>query len=119
MGIEVPNLEGDALRAVKHRGNPLQIIAAAGSGKTEVVSQRVADLISEGAAPDSIVAFTFTEKAAKELKSRIEQRVESRMGKQAVDRLAAMATGGSPSCSIVLAGMSALTGFCVSGAARG
>jgi DNA helicase-2/ATP-dependent DNA helicase PcrA len=77
MGIQVPKLEGDALRAVQHRGRPLQIIAAAGSGKTEVVSQRVADLVAEGVAPNSIVAFTFTEKAAEELKRRIELRVEA------------------------------------------
>ena len=42
----------------------MQIIASAGSGKTEVVSQRVADLLAEGVRPDAIVAFTFTERAA-------------------------------------------------------
>jgi ATP-dependent DNA helicase UvrD/PcrA len=54
-----PVLEGDALAAVKHRGSHLQIIAAAGSGKTEVVSQRVADLLADGVPPAGIVAFTF------------------------------------------------------------
>lgn len=82
-----PQLEGDALKAVRHRGSALQIIASAGSGKTEVVSQRIAALLEAGAAPQSIVAFTFTEKAAKELKRRTELRVEARMGKNTVDRL--------------------------------
>ncbi len=82
-----PQLEGDALKAVCHRGSPVQIIASAGSGKTEVVSQRVAALIEAGENPQTIVAFTFTEKAAKELKRRTEVRVEARMGKGYVDKL--------------------------------
>ena len=45
-----PELEGDALAAVRHRGSHLQIIASAGSGKTEVVSQRVVDLLADGRA---------------------------------------------------------------------
>jgi|GEM_PF-375079 len=52
------------------KGN-LQIIACAGSGKTTVVSQRIVRLIKNGALPKTIVAFTFTEKAAEELKTRI------------------------------------------------
>src|SRR5919197_5620060 len=59
-----PRLEGTALAAVRHRGSHLQIIAAAGSGKTEVVSQRVADLLADSVAAGAIVAFTFTERAA-------------------------------------------------------
>jgi len=82
-----PQLEGDALSAVKHRGSHVQIIAAAGSGKTEVVAQRAADLLADGAPAGSIVAFTFTERAADELKNRIVHRVEDRLGTAAVDRL--------------------------------
>lgn len=59
-----PQLTGPALEAVRHRGGHVQIIAAAGSGKTEVVSQRAVDLLAEGLPADSIVAFTFTERAA-------------------------------------------------------
>ncbi len=71
----------------------MQIIASAGSGKTEVVSQRVADLLAEDARPDAIVAFTFTERAAAELKERIEARVTARLGASALDRLNGLFVG--------------------------
>ena len=51
----IPRLEGDAQAAVEHRGGHLQIIASAGSGKTEVVSQRIAALLAEGTKPESLV----------------------------------------------------------------
>lgn len=88
-----PELTGPALDAVRHRGGHIQIIAAAGSGKTEVVSQRVADLLAEGLAAESIVAFTFTERAADELNSRIAHRVEDRLGTAALDRLSSLFVG--------------------------
>ena len=90
---EGPRLAGDALRAVRHRGGHVQIIAAAGSGKTEVVSQRVADLLADGVAPDAVVAFTFTERAAEELGNRIARRVEQRLGPSALDRLGGLYVG--------------------------
>lgn len=65
----------------------MQIIAAAGSGKTEVVSQRVAQLLADGQPAESIVAFTLTERAADELKNRIAHRVEDKLGTAALDRL--------------------------------
>ena len=49
---------------IDYRGGPLQVIACAGSGKTESISRRVAGLLTEGNEPDSIIAFTFTEKAS-------------------------------------------------------
>ena len=88
-----PRLAGDALAAVQHRGSHMQIIASAGSGKTEVVAQRVADLIATGVDPAGIVAFTFTERAATELKARISARVEERLGGTALDRLGACFVG--------------------------
>lgn len=57
--------------ALDYRGGNLLIIACAGSGKTQVLSRRIALLISEGVPKESIVAFTFTDMAAGELKSRI------------------------------------------------
>ena len=89
----IPTLVGEAAEAVAHRGSHLQIIASAGSGKTEVVSQRVADLIVEGAPPESIVAFTFTEKAAGVLKERIRVRVKARVGAKATDKLGQLQVG--------------------------
>ena len=85
--MTAPVLTDDALRAVQHRGSPLQIIACAGSGKTEVVAQRIADLFAEGVAPTAVVAFTFTERAAEELKQRIQLRTQERLGEAFVGRL--------------------------------
>lgn len=57
--------------ALDYRDGNLLIIACAGSGKTQVLSRRIALLVSEGVPKESIVAFTFTDMAAGELKSRI------------------------------------------------
>lgn len=90
---QAPELAGDALAAVQHRGGHMQIIAGAGSGKTEVVAQRVVDLLAEQIPAESIVAFTFTERAAEELKARIARRVEARLGRAALDRLTRLFVG--------------------------
>ena len=89
----VPHLEGDAKGAVAYRGGHMQIIAAAGSGKTEVVAQRVASLLADGVPPAGLVAFTFTERAARSLKTRIEKRVAARMGPDLLDKLNGMFVG--------------------------
>ncbi|MDA7990358.1 MAG: ATP-dependent helicase, partial [Gammaproteobacteria bacterium] len=57
--------------AIRHSRGHLRIIACPGSGKTETVSRRVAKLVKSGVEPSTIVAFTFTVKAADELKGRI------------------------------------------------
>ena len=75
----------DAQRgAIEHAGSNLQLIACAGSGKTEVVARRVVHLLTAGR-PDSliprnIIAFTFTDKAAAELKERIVTRTRQALG---------------------------------------
>jgi len=88
-----PSLTGSAQDAVRYRDGHIQIIAAAGSGKTEVVAQRVVDLLAGGAVPESIVSFTFTERAATELKNRIDHRVAERLGTNALDRMTGLYIG--------------------------
>lgn len=62
--------------AIESHSDNLLILACAGSGKTEVVSRRVARIVSSGTARKSIIAFTFTERAAGELKSRLRRQLE-------------------------------------------
>lgn len=79
-------LSPDQKEAVLSRSRYNRVIAGAGAGKTETLTRRIVYLIlAEGVEPSSIVAFTFTERAAQAMKSRIYQRVgeldESKLGK--------------------------------------
>lgn len=71
-------LNPEQLEAVNYTGGPCLIIAGAGTGKTKTLTCKVAKLISDGISPSRILAVTFTNKAANEMRERIEALVPGR-----------------------------------------
>lgn len=73
------DLNEEQLKAVEYNTGPHMIVAGAGSGKTRVLTYKIAYIIDKGLDPSSILALTFTNKAAKEMK----ERIKTMIGKKA------------------------------------
>ena len=80
--IDLTGLNDVQTQAVKCQNGPCLIMAGAGSGKTRVLTYKIAYLLDQGAEPSEVMALTFTNKASKEMKSRIATLVGTKKASQ-------------------------------------
>ncbi len=83
----------DQRKVIETHEGDVQVVACAGSGKTESISRRVAEILRRGGQPEEVVAFTFTEKAAAELKDRVGKHVRRVLGEDKIGVLGRMFVG--------------------------
>ena len=79
-----PSLNPAQLEAVHHLGGPCLVLAGAGSGKTRVITHKIARLLQAGYEPGQIAAITFTNKAAQEMRERAKELIGARASKHLV-----------------------------------